>query len=111
MKMKKAKTKQRAETKEKVVKNKKKKTTNRKNIRKKEKKPKRKWWKKLLSLFLVCGAFAVFAVFAFCIYIVSSCSEFDPNALANQDQTIIYDSQGNIIAKLGMEKRESVTYD
>ena len=79
--------------------------------KKKEKKAKRKWWKKLLSFCLVCGALGVFAVFAFCIYIVSSCGEFDPNALANQDQTIIYDSQGNIIAKLGMEKRESVTYD
>ena len=78
---------------------------------KKQKKKKRKWWKRLLSFFLICGALGVFAVFAFCIYIVSSCGEFDPNALANQEQTIIYDSSGNIIAKLGMEKRESVTYD
>ena len=77
----------------------------------KKKKPKRKWWKKLLSVFLVLGALGVFAVFAFCIYIVSTCGEFDPNALANQDQTIIYDSQDNIIGKLGMEKRESVSYD
>lgn len=78
---------------------------------KKLKKKKRKWWKKLLSLFLVCGALGVFLIFAFCIYIVSSCGEFDPNALANQDQTIIYDSNNNIIAKLGIEKRESVKYD
>lgn len=77
----------------------------------KKKKVKRKWWKRLLSLCLVCGALGVFAVFAFCIYIVSTCGEFDPNALANQDQTIIYDSQNNLIAKLGMEKRESVSYD
>ncbi|MBQ8681563.1 MAG: transglycosylase domain-containing protein [Bacilli bacterium] len=76
-----------------------------------KKKNKRKWWKKLLSFFLVCCALGVFAVFAFCIYIMSSCGEFDPNALANQDQTIIYDSKDNVIAKLGMEKRESVTYD
>ena len=77
----------------------------------KKKKIKRKWWKKLLSLFLVLGALGVFAVFAFCIYIVSTCGEFDPNALANQDQTVIYDSQDNIIGKLGMEKRESVSYN
>lgn len=82
-----------------------------KDKRKKEKKKKRKWWKRLLSFFLVCGALGVFAVFAFCIYIVASCGEFDPNALANQDQTVIYDNSGNVIAKLGMEKRESVTYD
>lgn len=98
----------------KKVKKKKKATTGAQEFEKRSgrrKKPKRKWWKKLLSFCLVCGAFGVFAVFAFCIYIVSSCGEFEPNALANQDQTIIYDSQNNIIAKLGMEKRESVTYD
>ena len=98
----------------KKVKKKKKATTSAQEFEKRSgrrKKPKRKWWKKLLSFCLVCGAFGVCAVFAFCIYIVSSCGEFDPNALANQDQTIIYDSQNNIIAKLGMEKRESVTYD
>ena len=78
---------------------------------KKKRKKKRKWWKRLLSFFLLCGAMGVFAVFAFCIYIVSSCGEFDPNALANQDQSIIYDKNGNIMAKLGMEKRESVKYE
>ncbi len=78
---------------------------------KRKKGSKRKWWKKLLSLFLVLGSLGVFAVFAFFIYIVASCGEFDPNALANQDQTIIYDSQNNIISKLGIEKRESITYD
>ena len=54
----------------------------------KGKKVKRKWWKKLLSFFLVCCCLGVFAVFAFCLYIMNSCGEFDPNALANQDQTI-----------------------
>ncbi len=80
-----------------------------KDLRKKG--TKRKWWKKLLSFFLVCCAFGVFAVFAFFIYIVASSGEFDPNALANQDQTVIYDASNNVIAKLGMEKRESVSYD
>ena len=78
---------------------------------KRKKKVRRKWWKKLLSFFIVCCAFGVFAVFSFFIYIVATCGEFDPNALANQDQTIIYDGKDNIIAKLGMEKRESITYD
>ena len=81
------------------------------STKKNKRKRKRKWWKKLISFFLVCGALGVFVVFAFCIYIVSSCGEFDPNALANQDQSIIYDKNGNIIAKLGMEKRESVKYE
>lgn len=100
----------------------KKKVTRKKNVSKvhkasheeqkrRKKGSKRKWWKKLLSLFLVLCSIGVFAVFAFFIYIVASCGEFDPNALANQDQTIIYDSQNNIISKLGIEKRESITYD
>lgn len=75
------------------------------------KKNKRKWWKKLLSFFIVCCALGVFAVFAFFIYIVASCGEFDPNALATQDQTVIYDSKNNVIATLGLQKRESVAYE
>lgn len=101
--MKNSKKKKKDKTKSKKVKGKK--------IKIKAKKEKRKWWKKLISFFLVCGALGVFLVFAFCIYIVYSCDEFDPNALANQDQTLIYDSNGKVIAKLGIEKRESITYD
>ena len=105
---------------EKITKKKKKKRTSSKKqpiINNKESKKKdgirkkRKWWKKILSFLIVCACLGIFAVFAFCIYIVSSCGEFNPNALANQDQTVIYDKENNIIGKLGMEKRESVTYD
>ena len=78
---------------------------------KRRKKEKRKLWKKLLSLLIICCAIGVFAVFAFCIYIMTTSGEFDPNKLANQDQTIIYDSNNNIIGKLGIEKRESITYN
>ena len=77
----------------------------------KVKKRKRKWWKKILSFLIFCCALGVFAVFGFCVYIVATCEPFDPNKLANQDQTIIYDSKDNVIAQLGIEKRESVTYD
>ena len=81
------------------------------NKKEKEPRKKRKLWKKLLSLFIFLCALGVFAVFGFFLYIVNTTGEFDPNALANQDQTIIYDSKENIIAKLGIEKRESVKYD
>ena len=96
---------------EKITKKKKKKRTSSKKqpiINNKESKKKdgirkkRKWWKKILSFLIVCACLGVFAVFAFCIYIVSSCGEFNPNALANQDQTVIYDKENNIIGKLGM---------
>ena len=75
------------------------------------KKGKRKLWKKLLSLFIFLCAVGVFVVFGFFLYIVVSTGEFDPNALANQDQTVIYDSKDNVIAKLGIEKRESIKYE
>ena len=79
--------------------------------RKEKIKTKRKLWKKLVSLLIVLVALGIFAVFGFFLYIVSSTGEFDPNALANQDQTVIYDSKDNVIAKLGIEKRESVKYE
>lgn len=76
-----------------------------------KRKKKRSILKILIGIFLSGCALVIIAVFAFAYYIISSCGEFDPNALANQDQTIIYDNNNNIIAKLGMEKRESVTYN
>ena len=97
--------------KKKNVKGKQHNTNKTKNIKNKKKTPKRKWWKKILSLFIVLCAFSIFAIFGFFLYIVSSTGEFDPNALANQDQTIVYDGNDNVIAKLGNERRESVTYD
>jgi penicillin-binding protein 1A len=78
------------------------------NVRSKNK---RKLWKKILTVFIFLGALGVFLIFGFFLYIVASTGKFDPNALANQDQTIIYDNEDNVIAKLGNEKRESVSYD
>lgn len=89
------------------MKKKKKKNTTSKKTKKKQK---RKLWKKLLSAFIVLCALGVCLVFAFCLYIVINTGEFDPNALASQDKTIIYDSQNNVIANLGMEQRESIEY-
>lgn len=74
-------------------------------------KSKRKLWKILLTLFIIGCMVVVFAVFAFFLYIVVTTGEFDPNALANKDRTILYDINGNEFATLGMENRESVTYD
>lgn len=82
-----------------------------KNNGKKDKKKRRSFWKILLTLFILGCIAVIFVVFAFCIYIVATTGNFDPNALANKDRTIVYDSGGNEIATLGMENRESVTYD
>ena len=93
------------------IKIKKKKIPKQKISNKKIKKTKRKWWKKLITLFLICLMIGLFVIFAFCIFIMTTSGEFDPNKLASQDQTIIYDSENNIIGKLGIEKRESISYE
>lgn len=81
-------------------------TSKKKNI-----KNKRKLWKKVLTVFIALGACGIFIVFGFLLYIVATTGQFDPNALANQDQTIIYDNNDKVIASLGNERRESVKYN
>lgn len=77
----------------------------------KPKKKKRSILRILLSLFLSLCILGIFAVAAFMVFIVATTDNFDPEALKNQDQTVIYDKDGNEIATLGNEKRESVEYD
>ena len=74
-------------------------------------KPKRSLWKKLLTILLIMGIMGVLLVTAFLAYIVLTAPEFNEEAFNVKDQTIIYDIDGEIIAKLGVENRESVTYD
>ena len=57
--------------------------------------------KKALTIILGLAIFGVFAAMAFMIYIVISTGNFDPEALKNQDQTVVYDKDGNIFATLG----------
>ncbi len=67
--------------------------------------------KKLLIILLSLIILGIFAITAFLIYIVVSTAKFDPEALVSKDQTVVYDIKGDVIATLGSEKRESVTYD
>jgi len=89
---------------------KKNKNTNRREEKKKQKK-KKSFLRTLLTIFLSLCILGIFAVAAFMIFIVATTEEFDTEALKNQDQTVIYDKNGNEIAKLGNEKRESISYD
>lgn len=75
------------------------------------KKRKRSFWKKLVTFFLILGIIGVLAVAVFFSYIVLTSPKFDEEAFNVQDQTVIYDINGSIIAKLGTQKRESVSYD
>lgn len=93
--------------KNKNLKNNKPKTNNNKSNKKK----KRSFWKKLLTVILILGICAVLLVTAFFAYIVISAPKFEETAFNVNDQTVIYDIKGDIIATLGTEKRESVSYD
>ncbi len=93
------------------VSKKKKKEVNRKRSEEKPKAKKKKALRVILITFLSLCIIGIFAVAAFLIYIVVSTGDFNPEALQNQDRTIIYDKDGNEVATLGEEKRESITYD
>lgn len=84
-----------------------KKKTNKKENNKK----KRPIWKKILTVILILGIMGVLSVTAFLGYVVLTAPEFSDSALVSKDQTVIYDIDGNIIAKLGTQKRENVSYD
>ena len=96
------------------VKNKKKRGKHRshkRNNNQATKKPKRSLWKKLLTTILILGIICIIAIAGFFTYIVVSSPKFDENAFNVKDQTVVYDIKGEIIAKLGVQNRESVTYD
>jgi len=77
----------------------------------KNQKPKRNIWKRLLTAILIAGIIGVLMVAAFFAYIALSAPKFKEEAFNVKDQTVIYDINNEIIATLGAEKRESVTYD
>lgn len=92
-----------------------KKKTSKKNVSrkddKKDNKKKKSLLRKILTIILGLGILGMLAIGLFMLYIVLSTGSFDPEALKNQDQTVIYDKDNNVIATLGDQKRESITYD
>lgn len=83
-----------------------KKTSKKKNVKKSK-----GIWRKILFgfvLFIIIGLIGIVSFFA---YIIISTSDFNPEALETKEQSIVYDINGEVIATLGMEKRENVKYD
>lgn len=101
------------EKKEKVKHNKKSKKDRSRDNRKEHKngKKKKSFLAKVLVAILSLAIIGVFLIAAFMVYIVMTTGNFDPTALKNQQQTVIYDKDGDVIATLGSEKREEITYD
>lgn len=112
-------------TKNKNINNKRKKVENNSTVKKKNspsskvpkkkknsnKSPKRSLWKKIVTAILIIGIVGVLLMTAFFGYIVITAPKFTESAFNVKDQTVVYDINGEVIATLGAEKRESVTYD
>ncbi len=75
-----------------------------------EKKPKKKRHILLICIMSILIIIAL-AGLSVCIYTIATCPEFDTSLLFKSGSTIVYDADMNIIAELGVEKRENVTYD
>lgn len=68
-------------------------------------------FEKILTIIMI-GLVSIFVLgFAFAIYIVISAPDFDVDNLYTKNASIILDSEGNEIARLGTENRERVTYE
>ncbi len=72
---------------------------------------KRKVINAIFIFILTLGIIGLVALSAFLAYITIKAPTFDPNNLDMQELSIMYDANGEVIAKLGAEKREKVTYD
>lgn len=66
---------------------------------------------KILTLIMLVIVGVFICGIAFVVYIVISAPEFDIENLYTKEASIIYDAEGNEIARLGTENRERVTYD
>lgn len=71
--------------------------------------------KMALKILLIIGILMVIAIIIiaglFLRSIVKNAPKFDPNNLYQRESSIMYDSSGQIIAKLGTEKREVIEYE
>ncbi|MDD2435867.1 MAG: transglycosylase domain-containing protein [Bacilli bacterium] len=72
---------------------------------------KKKTLKIILIVIFSIGIVSLLAGFLFFFMIAKNAPNFDPDKLYKKESTILYDSEGKIIAKLGIEKREKISYD
>ena len=66
------------------------------------------WFLVVVMFFAIIG---FIGGIGFCYYIVKSAPEFDAQKMFEKEATKVLDSKGNIIASLGAEQREKVSYD
>lgn len=81
------------------------------NVKTKKTKRKGKIWKILLLIFLILCIMGLAAAGIFLGYVVKNAPEFKPNELYDAEPTIMYDRNGNEIARLGDKIRSLVTFE
>ncbi|HHW69671.1 MAG TPA: hypothetical protein GX747_04990 [Tenericutes bacterium] len=70
--------------------------------------------KVLKTLLLICITFVIIGIIvtsSFLYIVIKDAPEFDTAKLYNKEASIIYDSKGEIITKIGTEMREKVSFD
>lgn len=77
----------------------------------KPKTKRRKVLKIIFAIILTFGIIGLLAGSAFMIYIIKNAPDFKQELLKKQEATILYDSDGNEITKLGAEFRENIEYN
>ncbi|MCI8588944.1 MAG: hypothetical protein HFG40_04755 [Bacilli bacterium] len=65
----------------------------------------------IIILFLLLALAGCIGVASFFIYIVESAPEFNIEILNKQESSILYDSAGEEVTRIGKELRENITYD
>lgn len=65
----------------------------------------------ILLAILGCMLLGIVVVTLFIMMIIKDAPDFNPKNLFTQESSIVYDSNGNQIAKLGTEKREKIEYN
>ena len=65
----------------------------------------------ILIIILIIGIISIILFGIFMVYITINAPKFDTKKLNKNEVTIIYDKDGNQIAKLGSEMREKVKYE
>lgn len=74
------------------------------------KKPRRKRHIVLIGLLSIMIAIALMGL-SFCVYIIIAAPEFDVKMLYKSSSSVLYDADMNVIAELGAQHRDNVTYD
>ena len=78
---------------------------------KKKKMVKNKVLSTLVNVFLVFVLCCIVGGFLFIGYIAMSAPDFNPSNLYRKESSIMYASDGSVIAKLGTELRDTITFD